>query len=122
MDPYVSIVPSKARTKVVMRLGPDVILKGSLPALAGLRRTRAVTTLLEALSLWMDERVFVALDAAEQEAAFCCGLTDEFGIGVHSVFYAVQVVRPGFSRRGKRIHGVADFGGGQLRLVPRGEP
>ena len=93
MDCYVRLTPSKRRTRVEVRMtSGKPLLRASLPPLTEVRHHRAVTTLLEALSLWLDERVCVALSAGERASCFAFGLTDELGIGARSVFYAVEVV------------------------------
>jgi len=109
MEPYVTIVPSPERTLVLMTLGADELLRANLPPLSAVRHERAAKTLLEALSCWMDARLCVALSAAEPETYFRCGLVDELGVGVRSVFYAAEVVASGPRQRGRRIRGVGDF-------------
>jgi hypothetical protein len=112
MDSYrLLLSPSSKWTKVLLRHGPDELLKALLPPPSQVRHERAATTLLEALSLWLDTTLPVALCVDAQEASFCLGLTDEMGIGVRSVYYRVEVTeregaRP---RRGIRIPGVGDF-------------
>jgi hypothetical protein len=120
MKPVVTLVPSETKTSIVMRVGTDEVLRAVLPPLDRLRHPRAAGTLLEALSLWSDERLCVALCAAAREDFFRFDLTDELGAGVRRVFYAVEVVdrEP---RRGRRIR-LGDVGPAQLSLVtePRG--
>ena len=103
MDCYVRLKPSTRRTRVEVRTSAGKpLLRASLPPLSTVRHRRAVTTLLEALSLWLDERLCVALCAGEPESCFDFGLTDELGVGARSVFYAVEVVSLG------RRHGAGD--------------
>jgi len=100
MDCYVRLTPSKRRTRVEVRMtSGKALLRASLPPLTEVRHHRAVTTLLEALSLWLDERVCVALCVGERASCFAFGLTDELGGGARSVFYAVEVVGPERRRR-----------------------
>lgn len=100
MECYVKLTPSARRTRVEVRTkGGQAVLRASLPPLSQVRHPRAVTTLLEALSLWVDERLCVALRAAERASCFEFGLTDELGVGARSVFYAVEVVGRARSRR-----------------------
>lgn len=125
MQPYVTMVPSSKRTRVLLTLGPDELLRANLPPLSTVRHERAAKALLEALSYWMDARLCVALSAAESEDYFRFDLTDEMGVGARSVFYAVEVVTSGPRRRGRRIRGVGDFREvRQLSLLagPGGEP
>jgi hypothetical protein len=85
-----------------------------------MRHERAAATLLEGLSLWFDTTLPVALSVDAREASFRLGLTGALGIGVHSVFYQVEIAERGRRRRrGARIRGVGDFADlRQLRLVP----
>jgi hypothetical protein len=100
--------------------GPDEMLRAILPPPSQVRHERAATTFLEALALWLDTTLPVALSVDAREAGFCLGLTDEMGIGMRSLYYRVEVSERGARRRrGTRIQGVGDFGDlRQLRLVP----
>lgn len=103
MECYVRLTPSTRRTRVEVRTaGGQRLLRASLPPLSQVHHQRAVTTLLEALSLWMDGRVCVALCVAEKASCFEFGLTDELGVGARSVFYAVEVVGRAQRRRAGR--------------------
>ena len=96
MDCYVRLKPSRRRTRIELRTSAGKpLLRASLPPLSAVRHRQAMTKLLEALSLWMDERLCVALCAGELEDWFDFGLTDELGTGARSVFYAVEVVGGG---------------------------
>ena len=93
MDCYVRVTPSARRTRVELRTAEGkALLRASLPPLTQVRHRRAVTVLLEALSLWLDTRLSVALCAGEPASCFEFELTDEMGVGARSVFYAVEVV------------------------------
>lgn len=121
MDSYkVVLSPTTKWTRILVSHGPDELLRAILPPPSQVRHQRAAITLLEALSLWFDTRLPVALSVDAREASFCLGLTDEMGLGVQSVFYRVEVVeRARRRRRGARIRGVGDFADlRQLRLVP----
>jgi hypothetical protein len=101
MECYVRLTPTARRTRVeVRRTDGKPLLRASLPPLSQVQHHRAVTTLLEALSLWLDGRVCVALSVAEKASCFEFGLTDELGVGARSVFYAVEVVDRTPRRRG----------------------
>jgi hypothetical protein len=101
MECYVRLTPSARRTRVEVRTAAGKpVLRASLPPLSQVHHHRAVTTLLEALSLWLDGRVCVALCVAEKASCFEFGLTDELGVGARSVFYAVEVVGRTPRRRG----------------------
>ena len=100
MEALLTLVPSPRKTRVLLTSGKDVLLRGKLPPLNKLFHERAVVTLLEALSLWVDGRLCVALYADERVDCFRLGLTDELGVGARSVFYAVEVLAR--TRRGRR--------------------
>ncbi|MGQ0508791.1 MAG: hypothetical protein ACT4TC_26110, partial [Myxococcaceae bacterium] len=70
MEPVVTFVPSPTRTRVLLTRGSQKLLRASLPPLTQLRHHQAAKRLLEALSLWMDARLCVALYAAEPESCF----------------------------------------------------
>lgn len=116
--------PSSKWTKVLLSHGPDELLKALLPPPSLVRHERAAATLLEALSLWLDVTLPVALSVDAKDAGCCLGLTDEMGVGARSVYYRVEVTeREGARRRrGIRIPGVGDFRDmRQLRLWCAGE-
>ena len=102
MKSWVVVTATSKRTRVVVTLGEAVVLRANLPPLSAVRNARAVTTLLEALSLWADERLCVALHAGDEENCFRCDLADEMGIGARSVYYAVELVKREPRRRGPR--------------------
>ncbi len=65
---------------------------------------------LQGLSLWLDEKLRVVLSVDEREAGSCLGLTDEMGLGLHSIYFDVEVHdRRARGRRGQRIRGIGDF-------------
>ena len=101
MKTWVALNSTSKRTRVVVTLGGAVVLRANLPPLAAARHTRAVTTLLEALSLWMDERLCVALSAERQDDCFRFELADEMGVGARSVYYAVEMVKHEHRRRSR---------------------
>jgi hypothetical protein len=112
MDSYrLLLSPSSKWTKVLLTHGPDELLKAQLPPPSQVRHERAATTLIEALSLWLDTTLPVVLCVDARDAGFCLGLTDELGLGIRSVFYRVEVTEPEGvrRRRGIRIPGVGDF-------------
>ena len=111
MHPHtVTIVPSDMRTRVLLTQGPDELMRAILPPPSDVRYERAVATLLEGLSMWLDHKLHVVLSVDARDASFCLGLTDELGVGHHRVFYEVTVAeRRARRRRGTRIRGVGDF-------------
>lgn len=121
MKPYVALEASPRRTRVSMFLNGKEVLKANLPPLSKVLHHRAATTFLEALSLWMDAPVYVALSAGDLGNCFVFDLTDELGMGTRSVFYTVEVV-PVTAKRPIRIQGVADEAASLLHIASvRGE-
>lgn len=116
MDALLTLTPSRGTTRVLLTRGKDVLLRGKLPALKEVFHERAVVTLLEALALWTDARLCVALYADDEGDCFRLNLTDELGVGARGVFYAVEVLARSRRRR-RRV--VADVGVEQLALVAR---
>jgi hypothetical protein len=118
MTYQVAIVPSAARTRVLVTEGPDELLRAILPPVSRLH-ARGAITFLEGLSLWFNAKLHVVL-CADVEAGYSLGLTDELGVGVRSLFFDVEVRDRAARRRrrGRRIHGIGDFVDvRQLRLV-----
>lgn len=107
---WVTLAPSETTTRVLVMQGQDELLRAALPPLPSLRNEHSVTRLLEALSLWLDQRMCVALCAAESVDSFRLGLTDELGAGSRSVFYAVEPLPLAGRPHRRRLRGVGDFG------------
>jgi hypothetical protein len=118
----VFLIPSAARTRVLVTAGPDELLRAILPPPSQLQYERAAITFLEGLALWLNTKLHVVLSVDAKEAGCCLGLTDELGVGVRSLFFEVEVRdRHARRRRGQRIRGIGDFTDArQLRLVPDG--
>ena len=116
----VVMIPSSARTRVLVTAGPDELLRAILPAPSQLQHERATLAFLESLALWLNAKLHVVLSVDAKEAGCCLGLTDEFGMGVRSLFFDVEVRdRRTRRRRGQRIRGIGDFADlRQLRLMP----
>jgi hypothetical protein len=118
----VIVIPSSARTRVLVTSGPDELMRAILPSPSAQHYERATITFLEGLALWLNAKLHVVLSVDGREAGCCLGLTDELGVGVRSLFFEVEVRdRQARRRRGQRIRGVGDFADArQLRLVPDG--
>jgi len=93
------------RTRVLITQGAMDIGKAVLPPSAS-AHPRATTTLLEGLSLFLNERLSVVLCVDERSASSDAhGLLDALGYGERSVFYEVAVAAPitrGERRRASR--------------------
>jgi len=110
--------PSARWTRILLTSGSDEMMRALLPAPRCIRHPRAAATLLEGLSLWMDAPLTVALSVDAELTGASLGLTDDLGVGIHTVFYRVEVVERGRRRRGVRIRGIGDFADlRQLQLV-----
>jgi hypothetical protein len=91
MDPYcLLLVPSGTRTRLVLTQGPREGLRAVLPPLTHVRHSRAVTTLLEDLALWLEAPVRVALCADASGTTYWLGLTDARGSGTRGLFHEAQ--------------------------------
>lgn len=95
------------RVRLVLIQGERELLRASLPPPARLWAERSARLLLEALSLWLDARLRVVLAAADPAAGFTLDLTDELGVGRHTLYY--EVVQAPARERPRRLRGVDDF-------------
>ena len=107
--PLVTLATAASRTRLLVTVGPDEVLRARLPHLDQVRNERAVRTLLEGLSLWLDQRLCVVLSADGWEDYYRLELADELGVGARSVHYAVEVVERRRRHRGIRLRGLGDF-------------
>ena len=112
MKTWVMVTATAKKTRVVVTTGEVVVLRATLPPLAKVAHERAVTTLLESLSLWTDERLCVALYADDAAGCFRFDLTDEMGRGTKRVYYAIEVVKREPRRRAQKL---ADAGRAEQR-------
>ncbi len=95
-----------------MNWGSTELLRAALPP-PGVAHSRAASTLLEGLSLWVQQPLYVALFAGEQANSSALGLCDGFGFGVETVHYAVEVIE---QRRRQGLGRFSDLHQLQLRL------
>lgn len=98
-QPRLLIKPSPSRTRLLLLDGPDELLRAALPPLPG-TATRAVTTLLDGLSLWTQRRLSVVLFADVEVASCVPDLCDGLGYGRETGHFAVEVIEPWRRRRG----------------------
>jgi hypothetical protein len=106
---WLALAPKETGTRLLLMRGQDELLRAALPPFREVRHEQGVTKLLEGLSLWLDQRLCVALSAVDPEHFFRLNLTDELGVGARSLYYAVEPVASAV-RRGRRVRGLGDFG------------
>jgi hypothetical protein len=107
---WVTLVPTETSTRALVMLGQDEILRAILPPFSEVKNEDAVRRFLDALSLWLDGRVCVALCVAESEThSFRLGLVDELHQGMSSIFFSVLPLPPEARRRGRRLRALGDF-------------
>jgi hypothetical protein len=91
MNTLVRLSAEPTQTRVLITQGSRDIGKAILPPTSNAHR-RATATLLEGLSLYMNERLCVVLSVDEWSASSdSLGILDALGHGQHSVFYEVAV-------------------------------
>jgi len=113
LKPSLLIKPSFSSTRLLMTYGEDEVLRAVLPP-ASQTHPRAGATLCEALSLWWQRPLYVALCADAEGTSSALGLCDGFGFGNKTVHYEVQVLDPRRRRRG--LGSFRDLRQLQLRL------
>jgi hypothetical protein len=87
MNTLVRLSAEPTQTRVLITQGTRDIGKAILPP-SGSAHPRATATLLEGLSLYMNERLCVVLSVDEWSASSdSLGILDAFGHGERSVFY-----------------------------------
>lgn len=96
------------RVRLTLMKGEDELLRASLPPPAQFWSGKPAKALLESLAIWLDAQLHVVLDAKDPADGFSLELTDEIGIGHHTLFYDVVAVERR-RRRPARLRGVGDF-------------
>jgi len=102
MNTLVRMSAEPTRTRILITQGETDVGKAVLP-LSSSTHPRAMATLLEGLSLFLNERLCVVLCVDESSATYgSLGLLDTFGYGEGSQFYEVGVATrtSGARRRG----------------------
>lgn len=115
MNTLVRLSAEPTQTRVLITRGQRDIGKAILPPSAS-AHPRATATLLEGLSLFLNERLCVVL-CVDERSASCgsLGLLDRLGYGERSVFYevgvAARVSRADLRRKERALHlqGGGDF-------------
>lgn len=90
------IKPAATTTRLLLAHGGEELLRAALPTPT--LSPRAAPTLCEALALWLDRPLCVALCADDLDSPSVLGLCDELGLGRRTVHYDVELVLP--RRRG----------------------
>jgi len=110
VNPIVMIAPTTAQTRLLMKYRGQEVMRALLPSPL-LLHPKAASTLLEGLSLWLQQRLSVVLCADERDGS-SLGLCDEgLALPVANLFYEVGVA-PIDSRRTtsrQRLGGPSSF-------------
>jgi hypothetical protein len=110
MNPIVIIAPTSLQTRLLITHHGQEVMRAILPIPLEIH-PRAAPTLLEGLSLWLQQRLCVVLCAAERERS-SLGLCDEgLDIPISNLFYEVGIaaLETRNSRRKKRLGGPNSF-------------
>jgi hypothetical protein len=100
--------PSPMATRLLLLHNEQVLLRAVLPAPTQ-AHFRAAPTLCEALALWLQHPLSVALYADSQGTAPALALCDGFGFGDHRGHYTVEVFAPGPKRRPQKLGSFAEL-------------
>ena len=65
---------------------------------------------MEGLALWHQRALSVVLCADVEACSSATHLIEDLGFGVRTVHYEVEVAFRAHRRRGRRIHGLGNFG------------
>ena len=110
MRPYTLMVSAlQSRMRLLLLDETDEILKADLPLGNFPRHPRALTTVLEGLSMWLGAKLHVVVSADALDNSFCLGFVDDLGAVAPNVFFEVEIA-PRVRRPGRRIKGVGHFG------------
>lgn len=96
MQPRLVIKPSSTTTRLLLTANEE-LLRATLPLPL---HPHAASTMLAGISLWLQQPLSVVLCAAEEVSSFALNLSDDFGFGVATSYYQVEVVDPSRRRRG----------------------
>jgi len=104
----VTVAATPYQTNLLVTCGKDELLRAILPGAPHLRNIEASSRLLQGLSLWLDQRLHVALFVDEPEGSLYLGLTDELGIGDETLYYKVKPIEF-VDHKNRTLRGVGDF-------------
>ena len=91
--------PSPEVTRLLLTWGETDLLRAALPP-PGAQHPSAAPTLLEGLSLWLQQPLSVVLCVDAEGTSSALGLCDGFGIGRETLHYDVEVIDSRRPRRG----------------------
>ena len=115
MNTLVRLSAEPTRTRVLITQGRTDLCKAILPPSIG-AHPRAMPTLLEGLSLFLNERLSVVLSVDELSASCdSLGLLDGFGFGERSVFYEIGIAARLSRAERRRSERVLHLQGGDFR-------
>jgi hypothetical protein len=117
--PHLLCRPSPTSTRLLLIHNERELLRAALPPPTQAHH-RAAPTLCEALALWLQHPLHVALYADAQGTSSALTLCDGFGFGEHRVHYDVEVLDPGRKRRPRSLGSFRDLR--QLDLALRELP
>jgi hypothetical protein len=104
------IAATASETRVLLKQGPNEVLKARLRAVSKPAHRFAGPMLCEAMALWHDQRVRAVVSAESEDILFALGLCDGLGISHATLHYVVQpLFRDDPPRRGQRLRGLGDF-------------
>jgi len=105
----VTMQPLARETRILVMEGRHEVLRAVLgPTTAS--HPRAAATLLEGLALWHQQALSVVLCADVEACSSATRMIDDLGFGQKTVHYDVEVAFRAHRRRGRRIHGLGNFG------------
>lgn len=101
--------PLPRETRILVMAGRDEVMRAILgPATAS--HPRAAATLLEGLALWHQRALSVVLCVDVEASSSATRLLDGLGLGQRTLHYDVEIALRAHRRRGRRIHGLGNFG------------
>jgi hypothetical protein len=108
-SPSLLLWPSARQTRLWLTHGPRQKPRAVPPPLTHLCQGGAVTTLLEAVALWMGWPLRGVRCASATAVSSWLGLTDASGVGMRGLSSDVQLVASWDKRLAAEVHGLGDF-------------
>lgn len=115
--PHLLLTSTPLATRLRLRVEGETLLRASLPPPSmHPRQLRAAPALCEALAIWLEQPLCVALDAGEPDGLSGLGLCDDFGFGARTLYYEVEVVAPHRRRASARARRAIEADGDDRQL------